>query len=148
MNAATLVRADLAKIARLTQQVVTSPPVSRTRARLLGRLRRALEIHAHVEEEIFLPAVEEVDAVAAALAEAARREHRRLAALAGAATRSGQVRALGAGIFRHVAGVDGQLLPRVERALGEDALARLGVEMRARKRQLASRRGRIPPLAA
>jgi hypothetical protein len=119
-----------------------------------GGVRRGLDIHARLEEEIFYPAAEDVEGLAEVVQQG-RRDHRRIRHLLGEICApdpghralGARVRALRTAVLRHAAQAR-QLLPKAEHALGGDALARLGFELRARKRQLARRRGRASRGAA
>jgi hypothetical protein len=107
-----------------------------TRADAQGGLRRELERHAQLEEEIFYPAVGTSEQGAAAVREA-RAHHRemRKAAADGARGRDA-MSALRAAVERHVEIEEKVVFAEARRVLDKDARVRLAERMEQRKREL------------
>lgn len=119
------------------------PRTSRTRKRALtANLCLALEVHAQLEEEIFYPALREIDAGNLVLAKSAA-EHEemstiigRLRKLAVSDPRYDQtVWQLMRVVLHHVADEESTLLPLAERSM-PDRLAELGLQMTRRRMEL------------
>src|SRR5262249_11750735 len=146
-----LLRNDHARVKKLfTRFARTTERAARTRARLIEQIARELQVHTQIEEEIFYPAVEDVDALGPLVAES-RREHRavkrllaQLRAMAPAGEATGtRVRDLRQVVIHHaIDEEEKRMFPALERELGADALNRLGAELRARKQSL--QRGHRP----
>jgi hemerythrin superfamily protein len=154
MKATQLLKADHARVKKLLEQLArTTARAEKTRHRLIERIVMELEVHAQIEEEIFYPAVEDVDALSR-LAQESRGEHQQVRDLLAALQAmdpadeafGSKVEELRDAVLHHVVQEEERrMLPKVEAALGEDALARLGVELRARKTQLWKAKTRVAP---
>jgi hemerythrin superfamily protein len=111
-----------------------------TKQALVGTVCLALEVHAQVEEEIFYPAMREVNST---LVEKSVPEHeemrRRIAMLRGMDPSGEQYdmtfMELMRNVMHHVADEETSLLPSAERLLGE-RLGELGARMAKRRMQL------------
>lgn len=105
----------------------------------------ALEIHAQLEEEIFYPALREVDADNEVLAKA-KPEHdemrRVIAELRSMQSSDGgydeRFMALMRDVLHHVADEETTLLPAAEKLLGDRRLCELGAQMTKRRLQLSA----------
>lgn len=105
----------------------------------------ALEIHAQLEEEIFYPALREVDADNEVLAKA-KPEHdemrRVIAELRSMQSSDGgydeRFMALMRDVLHHVADEETTLLPAAEKLLGDRSLCELGAQMTKRRLQLSA----------
>jgi hemerythrin superfamily protein len=119
----------------------------KTKKRLADEISRELEVHAQVEEESFYPAVgakakkdgkelvheavEEHHLVRVTLAELAELDPED-------ESFDAKVQVLMENVRHHVQEEESEMLPQATELLGEEALHRLGEEMRARKRQLGA----------
>jgi hemerythrin HHE cation binding domain-containing protein len=154
MKALQLLKADHARVKKLLGQLAgTTARAARTRRRLLERVATELEVHAQIEEEIFYPAAEDVDALGGLVRES-REAHRcardRLAALQrmdpADEAFAPKVEELRDAVVHHaVEEEERRMFPKVEAARGDDGLARLGAELRARKAQLLKARTKGKP---
>lgn len=154
MKATQLLKADHARVKKLLEQLArTTARAEKTRHRLIERIVMELEVHAQIEEEIFYPAVEDIDALSR-LAHESRGEHQQVRDLLAALQEmdpadealGSKVEELRDAVLHHaVEEEERRMLPKAEAALGEDALARLGEELRARKTQLWKAKTKVRP---
>jgi hemerythrin superfamily protein len=115
----------------------------KTKQALVNTLCMALEIHAQLEEEIFYPAMRNVEQGEPVL-EKSKPEHdemRRLIARLRASSPTDAdyddtVMELMRDVIHHVADEETTLLPQAERLLGKDRLCELGAQMTKRRVQL------------
>jgi hemerythrin HHE cation binding domain-containing protein len=154
MKATQLMRADHARVKKLLGQLArTTARAPKARRGLLQRVVTELEVHAQIEEEIFYPAAEDVDALGGLVRES-REEHQRVRDLLAGLQRmdpadeafAPKVEELRDAVVHHaVDEEERRMMRKVEAALGDDALARLGEELRARKAQLLKARAKVKP---
>jgi hemerythrin superfamily protein len=145
MKATTLLREDHARVKKLfTQFGRTTERAVKTRARLVARIAMELTVHAQIEEEIFYPAVEEVDALGR-LVDESRKEHAEVKKLVAELQRMDpagdaieeKVTTLRKAVVHHaIEEEERRMFPKLEAELGDDALSRLGLELKARKLHL------------
>lgn len=151
MKATDLLKKDHNAIKRLfTEFGKTTARATRKRRELVGRIVQALEVHARIEEEIFYPAMEQVEA-ARGMLEHSREEHQEMKELLGEIRDrepSGreiaeQVQELKQTVQDHVSEEEQELFAHAEQ-LGDEELERLGVQMEGRRQELqpAARRTR------
>ena len=127
-----------------TYHQYTQDKSAKTRQALVNTICLALEIHAQLEEEIFYPAMRNVESGDAVL-EKSKPEHdemRRLIAELRASSPSDPdydqtLRELMRDVLHHVADEETTLLPQAEQLLGMDRLRELGAQMTKRRLQLA-----------
>ncbi|HEV8311278.1 MAG TPA: hemerythrin domain-containing protein [Methylomirabilota bacterium] len=151
MKATQLLRTDHAKIRKLFSEFDrTTERAPRTRQRLVERIASELEVHSQIEEEIFYPAVDEVDALMG-LVQESRREHQRVKVLVSEVRKmepdsprlQEAIAALRDAVVHHaIDEEEKRMLPEAEKALGADALERLGRELSARKAALLRQPGK------
>ena len=117
-----------------------------TKEALVNTIMLALEVHAQLEEEIFYPAMRELNAEGAAVAKSVPEhdEMKRLIAVlrtldAGDAAYDNTVMELMRDVMHHVADEETILLPAAERLMG-DRLEELGVQMTKRRIELVKPR--------
>jgi hemerythrin superfamily protein len=142
-SATKMIRLDHSHVAITSHQYTADTSPQRKGA--IGRtVCLALEIHAQLEEEIFYPAMQEVDPGNPVLANAAAEhdEMRRLIAelrsLDPADARHAEVfAALMRAVLHHVADEETLLLPAAERSMTSERLGELGARMTRRRLELA-----------
>jgi len=138
MRATDLLEADHARVCDLLRRLETPLPAS-ARIRVLDQIAVELEVHGHVEEEIFYPAVSRVSDRTSA----ARREHEQMMALLAdlreCAAESRDfgplLTALEDAVRHHWQEEEGPLFRDAER-LGEGELERLGAAIAERRQGL------------
>lgn len=138
----TMIRMDHTHVTSTYHQY-TLDKSPRTRQALVNTICMALEIHAQLEEEIFYPAMRNVEQGEPVL-EKSKPEHdemRRLIAKLrglspGDADFDQTVRELMRDVLHHVADEETTLLPQAEELLGMQRLRELGAEMTKRRLQL------------
>jgi hypothetical protein len=145
MKATRLLKDDHARVKKLFAQLGrTTARAAKRRARLVERIACELQVHAQIEEEIFYPAAEDVDALLP-LVQAARKDHvamkKLLADLRGVDPAGDgflpKLQKLRDAVLHHAIDQEEKhLFPVLERELGDDALTRLGLELRARRQNL------------
>jgi hemerythrin superfamily protein len=128
------------------------------RSDLLGRIRRALDLHAALEEELFYPAVEETaeDEASRELVRGARQDHAVIRALLADLSAidprderfSGKARVLQENVERHVAEEESLVLPAFRQRVSSEELELLGEQMEARKAELEPRAPAAAPAIA
>lgn len=118
---------------------------AKTRQALVNTLCLALEIHAQLEEEIFYPAMRNVEQDEPVLEKCVpdHNEMRRLIAKLRASTPDAAdyddtVMELMRDVLHHVADEETVLLPEAERLLGKEKLCELGAQMTKRRLQLVT----------
>ena len=102
----------------------------------LADIRRELDRHATLEEEIFYPALAGASDEGALAVREARRHHADLRQAAAGHSDARAVEALRAQVARHVEFEERILFAEALRALGKDALVRLAERMEQRNREL------------
>lgn len=105
-------------------------------ASVLSDIRRELDRHATLEEEIFYPALAGASDEGAAAVREARRHHADLRQAAKGESDARAIEALRNQVARHVEFEERILFAEALRALGKDALIRLAERMEQRNREL------------
>ena len=116
----------------------------------MAEIRRELERHATLEEEIFYPAVAAASAEGASAVREARRHHADLLRAAGAGDDARAVEALEAlraQVERHVEFEEQVVFAEAQRVLDKDALVALAEKMEQRNRKLGGTLGASRPRA-
>ena len=139
-RATDVIRADHARVLALFQRYRVDAPAARKQA-IAESICLALEIHAHIEEEIFYPAMRRVDPDLVDKSIPEHNEMRRLVTRVRETPPHGlahdaALMALMRDVMRHVADEETMLLPDAERVLGHE-LAELGARMTRRRLELA-----------
>jgi hemerythrin superfamily protein len=145
MRATQLLKADHAKVKKLFRQFErTTDRAVKTRQRLVDRIATELDVHAKIEEEIFYPAVQRVDALRRLVAES-KKEHDEVkelvAELQGMSPDDENVEdkleELRDAVLHHASEEEeGKMFPRVHKAFDADELEQLGKRLQQRKRAL------------
>ena len=138
-----MIRMDHSHVMVLSHKYAADTSPDRKKA-IADAVCLALEIHAQLEEEIFYPALREVDSGNQALAKA-QPEHDEMRRLiqqirglaAGEPSHDQTFRQLMRSVMHHVADEEAELLPAAERLLGQ-RLQELGARMTQRRLQLAA----------
>jgi hemerythrin superfamily protein len=138
-----MIRADHSHVMVTSHQYTADAPDSKKKA-IVKSICLALEIHAQLEEEIFYPALREVDADGEVLGKSAS-EHDEMRRLIeqlrgmepGDAAYDTTFAELMRDVIHHVADEETVLLPAAERLL-KDRLCALGAQMMRRRLQLAA----------
>jgi len=139
-NATDMIRGDHTRVVALFHRYRADLAPARKQALAEG-ICLALEIHAHIEEEIFYPAMRRVDPDLIDKSVPEHNEMRRLVSRLRATPPHGlahdaALMALMRDVMRHVADEETMLLPEAERALGSE-LGELGARMMRRRLELS-----------
>lgn len=147
MDAFELLKNDHKKVAQLFKEIESASGQQKTQ--LFSRLKRELDVHAHIEEKVFYPALENTDEAREITLEAYE-EHKvvkdLLAELAGGGAPNDEWNAkltvLRENVEHHVEEEEGELFGKARRALSREQIERFGAEMEAEK---ARKQGSNPP---
>ena len=148
MNAIELLKDDHKTVRKLLSDLAaTTKRAAKTRAELLARIAKEIEVHAKIEEEIFYPAFK--DAAGEGDDEAmyfeALEEHRAagdlvlpdlLATDVTSDKFSGRAKVLKEMIEHHAGEEEKEMFPRARELLGNETLRELGARMETRKAEL------------
>jgi hemerythrin superfamily protein len=147
-DAVALIKADHRKVERLFREFEEAGDRAyKTKQDLVAEIVKEHEVHATIEEESYYPAVEaKAKKDGKELVAEAVEEHHVVRVLLGELRSmssedeafDAKVSVLMENVRHHVEEEEGELLPRSEKLLGTDELARLGEEMAARKQQLGA----------
>jgi iron-sulfur cluster repair protein YtfE (RIC family) len=151
MNAIELLKKDHEKVAGLFKKYEgAGDDASSEKEELFRMIKRELDVHARIEEEIFYPAAKQVPSEEAKeLVAEAGEEHKQiktlLAELDGMDADDEQFDAkmtvLKEDVEHHVEEEQDEMFPKVRKALGNDRLEDLGRQLEARKQSLAAAQG-------
>lgn len=144
MDAFNLLKADHQKVAQLFDQLESSN--GKAKLRVFEQIRTELELHTHIEEKIFYPAVEKPKETHDLTLEAYE-EHdvvknllRQLSKAKSANEEwEAQAKVLRENVEHHVEEEENELFPKAESALGEDKIEALGEQMVAEKERKQGR---------
>lgn len=145
MDAFELLKKDHKKVSQLFEEIESASGKSKNQ--LFGQLKKELDVHAHVEEKIFYPALENKQESRDITLEAYE-EHKvvkdllaELAAGAPGDEWDAKLKVLKENVEHHVEEEEGELFDKAEDVLSEEQIERLGAEMEAEK---AREQGRTP----
>jgi hemerythrin superfamily protein len=139
MNALEVLKQDHQKVKKLFQEVKQATDQAK-RKELFNEIDTELEIHAHIEETVFYPAIEEheefKDMVAGAL-----EEHQEAKTLLDELEELGadnhdfgsKLQLLIEAVEHHVEEEEGEMFPKIREVFDEDELEQLGQELEAAK---------------
>ena len=141
-----LLKADHQKVAELFDQLETAS--GKRKLDVFQRIKSELELHTHIEETIFYPALEKPEQTHDLTLEAYE-EHKvvksLLAELGVAKTANDEWQAkakvLRENVEHHVEEEENELFPKAEAALGDGEIETLGEQLEAEKMRMQGRRG-------
>ena len=139
MNALEILKQDHQKVKGLFQEVSKGGDAS-NRKQLFDKIDTELEIHAHIEETVFYPAIEEHEEFKDMVAEALE-EHQEAKALLDELEELGadghdfgsKLQQLMEAVEHHVEEEEGEMFPKIQEVFDEDELEQLGQELEAAK---------------
>jgi hemerythrin superfamily protein len=139
MNALEILKQDHQKIKGLFQEVAQANDRNKQKA-LFNKIDTELEIHAHIEETIFYPALEQHDELKDMVAEALE-EHQEVKALLedieGIGAESdefeSQLHGLMESVEEHVTEEEEEMFPKIREIFNEGQLEQLGKELESAK---------------
>lgn len=146
-NAIQLLKEDHKKVKDLLSQLVeTTTRAEKTRRQLLEKIAQELEIHTHIEEEIFYPAFKEAgNSEFSKMYFEALEEHRAVDELVlpdlkktepSSEKFSGRAKVLKELVEHHIDEEEKDMFKKASQALSKDELMELGKQMAARKQEL------------
>ena len=146
-NAIQLLKEDHKKVKDLLSQLVeTTTRAEKTRRQLLEKIAQELEIHTHIEEEIFYPAFKEAgNSEFSKMYFEALEEHRAVDELVlpdlkktepGSEKFSGRAKVLKELVEHHADEEEKDMFKKAGQAFSKDELMELGKQMAARKQEL------------
>jgi len=138
MDAFNLLKADHQKVAELFDQLEAAD--GKAKLQVFEQIRMELELHAHIEEKIFYPALEKPRETHDLTLEAYE-EHDVVKKLLRQLSRAksandeweAQAKVLRENVEHHVEEEENELFPKAESALGEERIEALGEELAAEK---------------
>jgi hemerythrin-like domain-containing protein len=138
MDAFSLLKADHRKVAELFDQLESAS--GKQKLTVFDQIKTELELHAHIEEKIFYPALEEPKETHDITLEAYE-EHDVVKKLLKELSRArsandeweAQAKVLRENVEHHVEEEEGELFKQASKALGADEIENLGEEMEAEK---------------
>jgi hemerythrin superfamily protein len=139
MNALEVLKEDHQKVKGLFQEVRQATDQSK-RKELFNKIDTELEIHAHIEETVFYPAIEEHEEFKDMVAEALK-EHQEaktlLDELEGFETESpdfgSKLEELIEAVEHHVKEEEGEMFPKIREVFDEDELEQVGQDLESAK---------------
>ena len=141
MNAFTLLKADHKKVAGILEKIdSTTERGIKTREDLFAQLKTELDVHAHIEETILYPALEEIEVTHDITLEAFE-EHRLVKQLLGELekmdkgdeTWTARFTVLKENVEHHVEEEEGEMFPKARKALSDEQAEELGTRLEAAK---------------
>ena len=139
MNALELLKQDHQKVKELFRQAAQADDQNK-RQEIFNRIDTELEIHAHIEETIFYPALEQHDELKEMVADALAEHHDVKALLEdieGIGAKSdefeSQLQILMESVEDHVAEEEGEMFPKVSEFFDEKELDQLGQQLESAK---------------
>jgi len=155
VKATTLLKKDHGAVKKLFREYQqTGERAFKTRLRLFERMKKELDVHAKIEEEIFYPAVKAArTGPAVELVDEALEEHARVKELLAeiSALRpedeqfDAKVSEVIEDVKHHAQEEEDEMFPEAEKNLSSEELERLGGELEERKSALSRPRGRRSP---
>jgi hemerythrin superfamily protein len=138
MDAFELLKNDHKKVSQLFKEIESASGQAKTQ--LFSRLKRELDVHAHVEETIFYPALEDTDEAREITLEAYE-EHKVVKDLLAELARGGspndewdaKLTVLKENVEHHVEEEEGELFSKARSVLSRDQIERFGAQMEAEK---------------
>jgi hemerythrin superfamily protein len=143
MNAFTLLKADHKKVAGIMEKIdSTTERGVKTREDLFTQLKTELDVHAHIEETILYPALQEIEVTHDITLEAFE-EHRLVKQLLAELEKmdkgdeqwTARFTVLKESVEHHVEEEEGEMFPKARKALSEAEAEDLGTRLEASKNQ-------------
>ena len=139
MNALDILKQDHQKVKGLFQEVTHADDI-RKRKDLFDRIDTELEIHAHIEETVFYPAIEDHEELRDMVAEALE-EHAQAKTLLDELEEMGadnhefgsKLQQLIEAVEHHVEEEEGEMFPKIREVFEEDELEQLGQDLESAK---------------
>jgi iron-sulfur cluster repair protein YtfE (RIC family) len=143
MDAIALLKADHEKVdALLAQLEETTERAEKTREELFTKLKQEIDLHSHVEEKIFYPAIKEAEETRDITMEAFQEHHvvkvllRELDAMeVTSETWTAKLKVLKENVEHHVEEEEGEMFPKARTVLSADQLEELGTLIEEEKRE-------------
>ncbi len=144
MLATTLLKKDHSEVKKLFQQFGrTTARARKTRQRLIDALATELDVHARIEEELFYPAMTQIESLRD-MVEEAKDEHQQvkdlLAEIQGLEPTDealqNRVKELRDAVLHHATEEEQRMFPDAEDSLGREELEQLGEQLAERKAEL------------
>ena len=143
MDAIALLKADHEKVDALFAQLEeTTERAEKTREELFTKLKQELDLHAHVEEKIFYPALKEAEETRDITMEALQEHHvvkvllRELDAMeVTSETWTAKVKVLKENVEHHVEEEEGEMFKKARNVLSAEQLEELGTLIQQEKQQ-------------
>jgi hemerythrin superfamily protein len=139
MNALEILKQDHQKVKQLFEETTHTSDQSK-RKELFDKIDTELEIHAHIEETIFYPALEEHEELKEMVAEALEEHEEVKTLLAEIEDLSSESHDFGAklqelmeAVEQHVSEEEGEMFPKVRDVFEESELTQLGKELESAK---------------
>lgn len=144
MNAFQLLKEDHQKVSGIFQQLEpTTERAEKTRTELFARLKEELDIHAHVEETIFYPAIKQEAETREIVLEGFEEHHvvkmllKELAELPVDTEQwTAKLKVLQENVEHHVEEEEGEMFQKARQVLSEDDINQLGAQMEEEKNRL------------
>jgi hemerythrin superfamily protein len=139
MNALEVLKQDHQKVKGLFQEIRQATDEAK-RKELFDKIDTELEMHAHIEETVFYPAIEEHEEFKGMVAEALE-EHKKAKTLLDELEELGadnhdfgsKLQLLMEAVEHHVAEEEGEMFPKIRELLEEDGLEQLGQDLESAK---------------
>ena len=139
MNALELLKEDHQKVKGLFQEIRKSSD-RRRQKELFDKINTELEIHTHIEETVFYPAIEEQEELKDMVAEALEEHHQAKELLEKLETLraddhdfGSQLQQLMEAVEHHVEEEEGEMFPKIREVFDEDELEQLGEDLESAK---------------
>jgi iron-sulfur cluster repair protein YtfE (RIC family) len=147
MDADELLRKDHEAVRGLFQAFENAEVKPKARSELFAQIRELLQVHSRIEEEIFYPALAQVDDEGRDLVKEAREEHAEVDELLVEIADldptgdyfAKKVDKLRKKVEHHAGEEEDEMFPFAQRQLGDMRLAELGRELEMRKQELSPR---------
>jgi hypothetical protein len=143
MDAITLLKTDHEKVAGIFEKLEeTTERAEKTREELFTKLKQELDLHAHIEEKIFYPAIKQAEETRDITLEAFQEHHvvkvllRELDEMGVTSeTWTAKLKVLKESVEHHVEEEEGEMFKKARTVLSTEQLEELGTLMEEEKRQ-------------
>ena len=143
MDAITLLKTDHEKVAGIFEKLEeTTERAEKTREELFTKLKQELDLHAHIEEKIFYPAIKQAEETREITMEALQEHHvvkvllRELDAMGVTSeTWTAKLKVLKENVEHHVEEEEEEMFPKARTVLSKEQLEELGALMEEEKRK-------------